>query len=563
MSLVQSRYSVNAPQTDLLSYLFGSLYKNEGAWPSSEPLLESAMECDRSGYTIDLIKNIVKRVGCGLHQLGAQGKRVMVYGDANINFPLAILGVIAAGAVCNVLAPGPLDELYSRLRQLNCDIVLFAPQDRKLVCVAAARLGISSEHLFMVDESFGGVNSDGWDDGAFRHWSHLLNTPGGDDYEWPRLSPAEARATTALLLYTSGTTGSSKLAERTHYGLIGNIEQTLQHYNLRKRSRETIFCNYKFCGMGFLILGFMLPLKARYKTIFPTRFESGTFMQTIERFKPTWLMLPKHLVRDLLAKFDKPSFPSVQHVLTGGAIIPYEMVDQWQRLHGSQMQSTYGMTEAGFYTFPDPTQVVEDATTGTLLPSLEAKIVGDQGEMLSRGQKGHVHIRTPFAMKGYFKEPEQTAQTITEDGWIKTGDIGWVDERDQFYIVGRQKDLFKINGDNVSAAEIEMAILQHPDITDVAVIPVTRDGDEEPIPRGYIVKSKDSPLTIDELMHWMQTELTSRMQLLGGATFIDEIPISNVGNSKVDRRKLSELAEREMQALSHAEHEADQPNQGA
>lgn len=151
---------------------------------------------------------------------------------------------------------------------------------------------------------------------------------------------------------------------------------------------------------------------------------------------------------------------------------------------------------AGFYTFPDPTQVVEDATTGILLPNLEAKIVEDQGELLSRGQKGHVYIRTPFAMKGYFNNPEETAQTITDDGWIKTGDIGWVGERDQFYIVGRQKvcpsqlhpnicagskcsatytqDLFKTNGYNVSGAEIEMVISQHPDITDVAVIPVTR-----------------------------------------------------------------------------------------
>ena len=89
----------------------------------------------------------------------------------------------------------------------------------------------------------------------------------------------------------------------------------------------------------------MLPLKARYKIIFPTEYEPEMFMQTIERFKPTWLILPKHLVRELLEKFDKPSFPSVQYVLTGAAIIPYEMIDQWQRLHGSQVQSTYGMTE--------------------------------------------------------------------------------------------------------------------------------------------------------------------------------------------------------------------------
>ncbi|GKZ26834.1 hypothetical protein AbraIFM66951_003573 [Aspergillus brasiliensis] len=196
---------------------------------------------------------------------------------------------------------------------------------------------------------------------------------------------------------------------------------------------------------------------------------------------------------------------------------------------------------------PDPNQLVEDATTGVLLPSLEAKIVDDHGESLDRGQKGHVYVRSPFIMKGYYNEPEQTSQTITDDGWIKTGDIGWVDERDQFYIVGRQKDLFKIKGDNVSAAEIEASILQHPDITDVAVIPVTRPGEEEPVPRGYIVKAKDSPFTIEELMHWMRTDLTARMQLLGGAAFIDAIPISNVGNSKVDRRRLCELAERELQ----------------
>lgn len=204
MSLVRSRYSVDAPQTDLLSYLFDSPYKDAGSWPPSEPLLESAANCDRLGYSVDQIKNVVKRVGCGLNRLGASGKRVMVYGDANINFPLAILGVIAAGASCNVLAPGPVEELISRLRQLDCDIVFFAPQDRELVCTAAAKLSIPSERLFMVDETIDGENIEGSHDGGPRHWGHLLMMPGGADYEWPRLSPAEARTRTALLLYTSG-----------------------------------------------------------------------------------------------------------------------------------------------------------------------------------------------------------------------------------------------------------------------------------------------------------------------------------------------------------------------
>lgn len=94
---------------------------------------------------------------------------------------------------------------------------------------------------------------------------------------------------------------------------------------------------------------------------------------------------------------------------------------------------------AGFYTIPDPNTPVEDATTGVLLPSVEAKIIDEDGNLLARNKKGNVYTRTPFVMKGYLKDPVNTAQTITEDGWIRTGDIGWVDEEGKFYIVGRRK----------------------------------------------------------------------------------------------------------------------------
>lgn len=204
MALFRSKYSVSVPSTDLLSYIFGSPYRTEGAWPSSEPLLESATEGHFRGYSIDQIKAIVKRVGCGLNQLGAEGKRVMVYGEPNIHFPLAVLGVIAAGAACNILAPGSVDELRSRLRQLDCDLVLFAPQDLKVVCTAAAQLSIPNERLFIVDETLGGEHTRNPEEAGFRHWSYLLNTPGGDIYEWPTLSPDEAKTTIAVLLYTSG-----------------------------------------------------------------------------------------------------------------------------------------------------------------------------------------------------------------------------------------------------------------------------------------------------------------------------------------------------------------------
>ncbi|KAL6237916.1 hypothetical protein BDW75DRAFT_248354 [Aspergillus navahoensis] len=547
MSIIKSKYSVTVPPTDLLSYIFDPPHEDEGAWPSSEPILQSSKESlNGCVYSIDQIKSLVKRLGNGLHHLGARGKRVMIYGEANIHFVIAVLGILAAGAEVSILAASPVEYLVSQLRQLKCDIVLFSPEraDTEAVLGAAEVLGIPRERLFIVDESptGSGILQD-----DVRHWSYLLDTPGGDLYEWPRLSPDEAKSTTAVLLYTSGTTGTSKLACRTHYGLIGNTAQTLHHYTLRPRTNEIVSCNFRFAGMGFLLLGIMIPLKARYKSIFPTRLDLNTFTETVQRFRPTWVMAPPHLMRATLALPTSLDFGSVKHVLTGGSIISWELVEEWQRRFGSQVQSTYGMTEAGFFAIPDPNELVQDATTGILLPNVEAKIVNENGDILAPNQKGDVCIRTPYVMKGYLDEPEQTAQTVVEGGWIKTGDIGWVNERGMVYVVGRRKDLFKFRGEQVTGSEIETAIARHPAVGDVSVIPVVLPGDAEPVPRGYIVKAGGSSLSIEELMSWMATEYPPRMQLTGGAVFIDALPISNIGNSKVDRRKLSELAKRELQ----------------
>ncbi|KAL4745423.1 hypothetical protein BDW72DRAFT_211451 [Aspergillus terricola var. indicus] len=549
MSVVGSQYSVTVPPTDLLSYIFGPPYKDEGAWPSSEPILQSSEESlggRAYGYSIDQIKSLVKRLGNGLHHLGAQGKCVMIYGEANIHFVIAMLGVLAAGAEANILASGPAEYLVSRLRQLKCDIVLFSPEREDFLTVldAAGVLGIPRERLFIVDES---LDSSETLKDKVKHWSYLLDTPGGDLYEWPILSTDEAKSTTAVLLYTSGTTGTSKLACRTHYGLVGNIAQVLNHYTLRPRCNEIVSCNYKFAGMGFLLLGILIPLKARYKSIFPARLDVITFTATVGRFKPTWVMAPPHLMRGTLAIPTTLDFGSVKHVLTGGSIVSWELVDEWQRRFGSQVQSTYGMTEAGFFAIPDPNEPVQDATTGILLPNVEAKILDEGGSVLPLNNKGDVYIRTPYVMKGYLDEPVQTAQTVAEGGWIKTGDIGWVNERGMVYIVGRRKDLFKFRGDQVTGSEIETAVARHPGVRDVAIIPVVLPGEQEPCPRGYIVKTDGSSLSIEELMSWIAIKYPPRMQLTGGAAFIDAIPISSIGNSKVDRRKLSELAGEELQ----------------
>ncbi|KAL4814360.1 hypothetical protein BDW67DRAFT_192196 [Aspergillus spinulosporus] len=427
MSAVRSQFSVTVPATDLLSYIFGLPYKDEGAWPLSGPIILSSKESlggRACGYSIDQIKILVKCLGNGLHQLGARGKRVMIYGEANIHFVIAMLGILAAGAEVNILATGPAEDLASRLRQLKCDIMLLSPEQAvsEALLDAASVLEIPHERLSIVDESLSGSKT-------------LRGKPG--------LSLDEAKSRTPILLYTSGTTGTPKLACWTHYGLIGNTAQILHHYTLQPRCKERLVQLY-IRRYGFHSLGHHYPTQgAVSEYIFLARLDPILFTATVERFKPTWVMAPPHLMRSTLAMPATPDFGSVKHVLTGGSIVSWKLVDEWQRRFGSQVQSTYGMTEAGFFAIPDPNE------------------------------------------PGYLDEPTQTAQTVAEDGWIKTGDIGWINERGMIYI-----DLFKLRGNQVTGSEIETAVARHPGLP----------GDEEPAPRGYIVKADDSSLSIEDLM---------------------------------------------------------------
>ncbi|KAL4947409.1 hypothetical protein BDW69DRAFT_178445 [Aspergillus filifer] len=553
MAIFKPKYAVDAPATNLLTYLFSAPFKEEGAWPAAESLLVSSN--GQPKYTIEEIKSLVKRLGHSLYQLGACGRKVIIYGDGNIHFPLVVLGIIAAGGTVNIRPQGEAHDLVNRMRELECDIVFFSPGVRETVVEAARKEGVSRDRLFVVDEFLQGQyyqNGDSNGEVEARHWSALVDAPEGDEYQWPELSPEKSKSTIAVLIDTSGTTGFSKLVERTHYSLIGNIAQVLQHYTLRPRHKEITFCNYRVCGMGYLLLGLLIPLKARYKAIFAAQVDTDTLIAAVETMKPTWVMAPKHIMRDVLLRPGKKSFESVRHVLTGGAIIPFELIDEWQGAFGGdrkvQVQSVYGMSEAGFFTFPHPDEPVQDDTTGMLLPSIEAKIQDDDGKLLSTNEKGNVYIRTPFVMRGYLGDPVKTAETIMEDGWIRTDDVGWMDDREQLHIVGRRKDIFKVQGYNVTSSEIESAILQHPGIKDVAVIAVTLPNESEAVPRGYIVRTAESEpiLTSDKFTSWMKKEIHPHLQLVGGVAFIESIPISAGGNNKVDRQKLLRIAEEEM-----------------
>jgi OPC-8:0 CoA ligase-1 len=145
------------------------------------------------------------------------------------------------------------------------------------------------------------------------------------------------------------TTGLPKLAERTHYGLIGNTEQLLYRYHLKERSEhETWFCTFLYAGIGFILYGLLMPLKARYKSIYMPEYSLDQFLFAVEKFRPTSLHTPKHIFQNLLTNAANADFSSVSSLRTGGAMIPFRMCEEWTRCHGSPCEVVCGMTEYVF-----------------------------------------------------------------------------------------------------------------------------------------------------------------------------------------------------------------------
>jgi 4-coumarate--CoA ligase len=169
------------------------------------------------------------------------------------------------------------------------------------------------------------------------------------------------------------------------------------------------------------------------------------------------------------------------------------------------------------------------------------------GEITSRGPdaRGELWVRGPNIMKGYWNKPEATKETLTPDGWLKTGDIAYVDEEDKFYIVDRKKELIKVKGNQVAPAELEALLLEHPAIADAAVIGVqTPDGDESP--RAYVVLQPDGKSKAtkpDEIAAWVAKDVARHKRLTGGVHVIDAIPKNPSG--KILRRFLRDQANEE------------------
>jgi len=344
----------------------------------------------------------------------------------------------------------------------------------------------------------------------------------------------------AFLQYTGGTTGVAKGAMLTHRNLVANMQQAgvwvgtgldygneviitaLPLYHIFALTANCLVF-MKLGGLNHLITnprdmpGFVKELKA-------TRFTAITGVNT--------------LFNGLLNTpgFDEVDFSNLKMTLGGGMAVQRAVAEKWKKVTGVTLVEAYGLTETSPAACINPMNLHDyNGAIGLPVPSTDACLKDDDGNIMPVGEVGELCIKGPQVMKGYWQRPEETANVMDADGWLHTGDMAKMDENGFFYIVDRKKDMILVSGFNVYPNEVEDVIAGLDGVLEVAAIGVPDDKSGEAV-KVFIVK-KDPNLTAEQVKAYCRDNLTGYKQPRH-IEFRTELPKTNVG--KILRKELRE-----------------------
>jgi acyl-CoA synthetase (AMP-forming)/AMP-acid ligase II len=287
-------------------------------------------------------------------------------------------------------------------------------------------------------------------------------------------------------------------------------------------------------GMTVLMNG---GLRRGASVVTMPRFDLEMFLQLIQDQRVTQAFIVPPIVVALAKHplIDAYDLSSLRTVFSGAAPLSAELEDAVARRLNVDVRQGYGMSEASPVTHSTPYARRKPGAVGVPIRSTESKIVNPEtGETLPPGEQGEVWVRGPQVMVGYLGNDEATSATLTPDGWLRTGDIGYADEDGYFYVIDRLKELIKYKGYQVAPAELEALLLTHPAIADAAVIG-SPDEEAGEVPKAFVVRRGE--IEADELMAWVAEQVApyKKVRLV---EFIDQVPKSASG--KILRRTLVE-----------------------
>jgi acyl-CoA synthetase (AMP-forming)/AMP-acid ligase II len=356
--------------------------------------------------------------------------------------------------------------------------------------------------------------------------------PQGDERpEPPAVDPA---GDLVVLPFSSGTTGLSKGVMLTHRNLVANMEQTRSLH--RVAAGDTLIGVLPFFHIYGQIVVLNLGLSQGATIVVMPRFDMTMFLDLLERHQVTRAHIAPPVVLGL-AKVPgvEGRKLALQIMISGAAPLDRDLALRAGERLGAPIRQGYGMTEASpvtHFATDDELEAQDPGAIGHLVPLTEARLVDPESGEDTDGD-GEIWIRGPQVMRGYLADEEATAATLTEDGWLKTGDVARRDEDGVFRIVDRVKELIKYKGYQVPPAELEALLVGHPGVAEAAVIPC-RDPEGEEVPKACVVASGER-LDEEELMAWV-AERVAPHKRVRVVEVVEEIPRSPSG--KILRRLL-------------------------
>ncbi len=343
---------------------------------------------------------------------------------------------------------------------------------------------------------------------------------------------------TALLQYTSGTTGVANGAVLTHGNLVANLQQLGTWItNDLHEGQEILVCPLPLYHV-FALTGILAFMKIGALSVLVTNpRDIRAFVQVLRRHAFTAIIGIDTMYRALL---DAPAFAAVDTrrlkvASAGGMAVHRAVAERWKKQTGVPIIEGYGLTETSPAVMSNPLDI--DTWTGTIgmpLPSTDATILDDAGNTMGIGELGEICVRGPQVMAGYWSRPDETARVFTSDGWLRTGDMGFMDARGHFRLTDRKKDMIVVSGFKVFPNQIEEAIALLPGVQEVAAVGVPDDRSGEAV--KLVVVRSNPTLTEAALLEHCRDRLTSYK--LPKYIEFHEGPLPKTALGKVLRRAL-------------------------
>jgi long-chain acyl-CoA synthetase len=346
----------------------------------------------------------------------------------------------------------------------------------------------------------------------------------------------------AFLQYTGGTTGVSKGATLSHRNVVANVLQNDAWLmpgmvGVHSAEQKIIVCALPLYHIFALTICSLLGTRiGALNLLIPNPRDMPGFIKELAKYKVNVFPAVNTLYNGLLnnPEFAKLDFSGYEICSGGGMAVQKAVADKWLKVTGCAIAEGYGLSETSPVATANPANTKEfSGTIGLPIPSTEIVILDDDGNRLPLGQAGEIAIRGPQVMVGYWNRPDETANSMTADGYFKTGDVGIMDFRGYTTIVDRKKDMILVSGFNVYPTEIEGVVAMHPGVLECACVGVPDPNAGEAV-KLFVVR-KDPSLTVEQLMEYCKEQFTAYKKPKY-IEFRNDLPKTNVG--KILRREL-------------------------